>query len=209
METRLSGNWSEVEHVSSIETVNNTDIEIIDACLQGHTEAFGVLVIRHQDRLYNTLVRVLGSADAAQEATQTAFVHAFHRLATFQRHAAFYSWLFRIAMNGAVSEKRKQKRSVTSIEAMQEQTGHEPADSRKDNHPSHAMEVQEKQRLVQQALAELQEEHRTVLVLKEMEGLSYEDIAAICNCPIGTVRSRIHRARQELKEKLKSVLKSL
>ncbi|MEX0725061.1 MAG: sigma-70 family RNA polymerase sigma factor [Planctomycetaceae bacterium] len=189
--------------------MKRTDSEIIDVCLQGRTEAFGVLVARYQDRLYNTLVKVLGSADAAQEAAQTAFVQAFHRLTTFQGQSAFYSWLFRIALNVAITEKRKQRRMVASVENVQATTGHEPIDQRRDNHPSHAMEVEESQRLVRQALEELPLEHRTMLILKEIEGLSYEEIAQACQCPIGTVRSRLHRARQELKEKLKAVMQSL
>ncbi|MDA0833891.1 MAG: sigma-70 family RNA polymerase sigma factor [Planctomycetota bacterium] len=189
--------------------MTRTDSEIIDVCLQGRTEAFGVLVARHQDRLYNTLVKVLGSADAAQEATQTAFVQAFHRLTTFQGESAFYSWLFRIAVNVAITEKRKQRQMVASVENVQAKTGQEPVDQRRDNHPSHAMEVEESQRLIRQALSELPSDHRTMLILKEIEGLSYEEIAQACQCPIGTVRSRLHRARQELKEKLKLVMPSL
>lgn len=208
MKTELSRNSEPASHVSTEDIVKRTDSEIIDACLQGRAEAFGVLVARHQDRLYNTLVKVLGSADAAQEATQTAFVHAFHRLTTFQGQSAFYSWLFRIAVNVAITEKRKQKRMVASVDNVQAQTGQEPVDARTDNRPSHAMEVADNQRLVRQALSELAEEHRTILVLKEMEGLSYEEIAETCQCPIGTVRSRLHRARQELRDKLKLVMQN-
>lgn len=187
--------------------MSNDDQELIDACLAGRTEAFGRLVVRYQDRLYHTLVGVLGSADDARDAAQDAFVHAFRKLDSFRGNSAFYSWLFRIAINTAISQKRRNRRSHSSIEAAREQAGIEPTDHRPDAHPSHALETSEQQEMVRQALTQLADEYRTVLVLKEMEGLKYEQIAEIVGCPIGTVRSRIHRARAELREKLRVMLR--
>lgn len=176
------------------------DQELIDQCLTGRTEAFGQLVIRYQDRLYNSLVHVIGSADTAQDVVQEAFVHAFQKLGSFRGQSAFYSWLFRIALNAAISEKRKNRRMAGSVEAARESAGIEPIDARAENYPAHALEVAERQAMVHQALDQLAEEFRTVLVLKEMDGLKYEEIAEIVGCPIGTVRSRIHRARSELRD---------
>jgi RNA polymerase sigma-70 factor (ECF subfamily) len=187
--------------------VSTDDQHLIQECLAGRTEAFGRLVLRYQDRLYNTLVNVLGSADDARDVAQDAFVHAFTKLGTFRGHSAFYSWLFRIAMNAAISQKRKTRRVPVSVEAAREQAGVEPSDTHLDNHPSHSLETSERQAAVRAALAELSEEYRTVLVLKEMEGLKYEEIAEIVGCPIGTVRSRIHRARYELRCKLEPWLR--
>ncbi|MBW3539284.1 MAG: sigma-70 family RNA polymerase sigma factor, partial [Planctomycetes bacterium] len=180
-----------------------TDQELIDECLAGYTEAFGDLVSRYQDRLYHTLRAMLGSADEALDAAQDAFVQAFTRLSTFEGRSAFYSWLFRIAVNAAVSRKRRRKRgAAASLDAVREQSGLEPADRHPANTPSHSLESSEQQELVRRALDELPEEFRTALVLKEIEDLKYEDIAKIMKCPVGTVRSRIHRARCELREKL-------
>ncbi|MAG92518.1 MAG: RNA polymerase subunit sigma [Planctomycetaceae bacterium] len=187
--------------------MNADDQELIDACLAGRTEAFGTLVVRYQDRLYNTLVGVLGSSDDARDAVQDSFVHAFRKLETFRGKSAFYSWLFRIAINTAISHKRKNRRTSTSIDSTKELTGLEPHDPRHDTPPSHALETLERQQTVQTALAQLAEEYRTVLILKEMEGLKYEEIAEIVGCPIGTIRSRIHRARAELRERLRILLK--
>ena len=106
-----------------------------------------------------------------------------------------------------MSHKRKRRHSTTSIEASREKAGFEPPDNRSESQPSHHLEVQERQVLVRKALAELSDDYRTVLVLKEMEDRKYEEIAEIVGCPIGTVRSRIHRARQELREKLKVLLR--
>lgn len=186
--------------------VTSEDQQLIDECLAGRTEAFGQLVARHQHRLYNTLVKILGSPDDAQEVAQDAFVHAFEKLGTFRGKSAFYSWLFRIAYNCAISRKRKAKHPAASIDALREQSGHEPRDAHPANRPAHQLELTELQGQVRAALAELSEDFRTVIVLKEIENLSYEEIAQIVGCPLGTVRSRIHRARALLLESLRGTL---
>lgn len=188
--------------------VNTSDQELIDDCLNGQPEAFGQLVCRYQDRLFNMLVHVLGSSDEAKDTVQDAFVHAFRKLHTFRGHSAFYSWLYRIALNAAVSRKRKKRRPTISIEAAREKTGLEPRENHPHAQPDSALDRSERQQIVRQALQELSEEYRTALVLKEMEGLKYEQIAEIVGCPIGTVRSRIHRARAELREKLRAFFES-
>ena len=187
--------------------MSKPDQELIADCLNGQTQAFGDLVVRYQNRLYNTLVGVLGSVDDAHDVAQEAFVNAFQKLHTFRGHSAFYSWLFRIALNSAVSQQRKINRVAVSIEATRERSGIEPIDRRPASRPEHALETTERQSAVRSALAELAEEFRTALVLKEMENLSYQEIAEIVGCPVGTVRSRIHRARSELREKLQDVLR--
>ncbi|WP_240928214.1 RNA polymerase sigma factor [Thalassoroseus pseudoceratinae] len=186
--------------------VNADDQRLITECLNGRTEAFGDLVLRHQNRLHNTLAKMLGSTEDARDISQEAFVLAFTKLDTFRGESAFYSWLFRIAYNVLVSRKRKKRRATTSLDAAREKAGVDPTDFHPEAHPSHSMELAEQQTQVRRALAELSEEYREVLVLKEMENLSYEEIAEIVGCPIGTVRSRIHRGRVELREKLRIIL---
>jgi RNA polymerase sigma-70 factor (ECF subfamily) len=181
------------------------DHELIRACLSGQSEAFGCLVLRYQDRLLHTLTCVLGSREDAQDVAQEALVRAFRKLDTFRGDSAFYSWLFRIALNAAVTYQRRNRQPHASLEAGRESSGSEPRDPRADAQPSHSLETEERQRLVRAALARLPEEYRTALVLKEMEGLKYEEIAELVGCPIGTVRSRIHRAREELREKLRGL----
>jgi len=192
--------------VNSLTLVNTDDQNLIDACLNGESEAFGELVLRHQDRLYNSLFRALGSAEDARDAAQDAFVQAYQKLESFRGDASFYSWVFRIAMNAAISEKRKTRRMNASVDAAREQSGIEPEDVHPTVQPEHSLELLEQQQMVQTALSELSEEFRTALVLKEMEGMKYDEIAEILDCPIGTVRSRIFRARSELKEKLRLLL---
>jgi RNA polymerase sigma-70 factor (ECF subfamily) len=164
-------------------------------------------VVRYQDRLFNSLCYMLGSSDDAREAAQEAFVLAFQKLDTFRGHSAFYSWLFRIALNAAATAKRKNRRTTASVDSVREKTGFEPADSRPDSAPSHSLELAERQALVRTALSQLADEFREVLILKEMDDMKYEEIAEIVGCPIGTVRSRIHRARAELRAKLRILLR--
>jgi RNA polymerase sigma-70 factor (ECF subfamily) len=185
------------------------DLALIRRCRSGDVEAFGDLVLRHQDRLFGTLVHMLGSFEDARDAAQDAFVLAFQKLDSFRGDSAFYSWLFRIAYNAAVTGRRKgrRERQHASVEAGRDQTGSEPLDERPTADPSYSVQSEERQALVRRGLDELPEEYRTVLVLKEMEGLRYEEIAEMVGCPIGTVRSRIHRAREELRTKLERALK--
>lgn len=178
------------------------DQTLIDRCRAGDTDAFGGLVVRYQDRLYGTLVHLLGSAQDALDVAQETFLLAYQNLASFRGDAAFYSWLFRIAYNAAVSYRRRQRRSGQSLDECRDAERYEPADERPSADPTSQAMSADRCRMVQQALAELHEDYRTVLILKELEGLPYESIAEIVGCPVGTVRSRIHRARMELKARL-------
>lgn len=184
------------------------DQTLIEHCLAGRREAFGQLVERYQNRLFHSLMHLLGSTEDAQDAAQDAFVQAFEKLASFRGQSQFYSWLFRIAFNTAVSAKRKTRRMSVSLDGRRDASGEEPTDCNPSTEPSYAMDVSERQRLVRQALAELSDEFRTALVLKEMDGMSYEEIADVIQVPLGTVRSRIHRARLELRDKLSLLLKT-
>ena len=187
---------------------NDDDQILIQRCLAGQSEAFGELVLRYQDRLYSSVYLMVSSPEDARDLTQEAFVHAFRRLDSFRGDSAFYTWLFRIAVNATISFRRKAARRKTySVESVREASGNEPIDGDEDNRPSARMESHEQQRIVRTALEELSEEFRTAIVLTEIEGLSYEDAADAVGCPIGTIRSRIHRARNELREKLRLALR--
>ena len=182
------------------------DSELITECLQGRTDSFGQLVTRYQERLFGTLVTMLGSVEDARDVAQEAFVQAYQKLDSFRGQSAFYSWLFRIALNSSVDHHRRQRRPTVSIDAAREQTGAEPTDLHPDTSPSFSIERTERQKLVQLALSKLSSEYRQVLVLKEMEDMKYEEIAAAVKIPVGTVRSRIHRGRAELKDILEQLI---
>ncbi len=177
------------------------DTQLIDQALKGQTEAFGQLVLKYQDRLFNTVFHVVGHAEDARDVVQEALVQAFLKLESFRHDSAFYTWLYRIAFNVAITHRRR-RRPMTS---MGRETNHidPPTD---DLTPAEALERKERCRQVRQAIARLEEEHRAVLVLREIDGCCYETIAEILDLPIGTVRSRLHRARLQLKGDLKEVL---
>lgn len=185
------------------------DLTLVRRCQAGDIDAFGDLVARHQDRLYGTLVQILGSLEDARDVSQDAFALAYQKLGSFRGDSAFYSWLFRIAYNAAMTRRRKERRPRhASIETTRDQSGDEPADQRPAADPAYSMQTEERQDMVRRALDDLAEDYRTPLVLKEIDGLRYDEIAEIMDCPIGTVRSRIHRARQELRDKLSRTMKS-
>lgn len=181
----------------------NDDDPLIDETLAGSNDAFDQLVRKYQDRLYNTIVHVMGSADDARDVVQEAFIQAYVKLDSFHRNAGFYTWLYRIAFNAAVSHQRR-KRAVISVDQTRELSGHEPVDDGLG--PQDRLEQSERVEQVRRALDALTDEHRTVLVLRELEECDYETIAGILQVPIGTVRSRLHRARLEMRDVLGRML---
>jgi RNA polymerase sigma-70 factor (ECF subfamily) len=185
--------------------VSADEQRLITECLKGHTAAFGELVRRYQDRLYNTVYRLLDNAEDAHDVVQDAFIHAYQSLNAFKGDSLFYTWLYRIAVNTAISWRRKQ-RSLLRLQFDSEGgAGREPADVSEGNQPGHALEQAEEERRVQVALNRVSPEHRAVLILKDMEGQKYESMAEILQVPIGTIRSRLHRARLELRQVLEQL----
>jgi len=184
--------------------VSSDDQQLIAECLAGRSEAFGALVRRYQDRLFNTVYRLLDHADDAQDVVQEAFLSAYQSLEDFKGDAQFFTWLYRIAINSAISLKRKQKMALSLHVGRDDGTTFDPQDASEFTQPGHALEQVEQERRIQRALARLSPEHRAVLVLKDMEGQKYEVMAEILHVPIGTIRSRLHRARTELRQLLEA-----
>jgi RNA polymerase sigma-70 factor (ECF subfamily) len=184
------------------------DLSLVHACRAGQTEAFGVLVRRYQDRLYPSILRLMGSPEDAQDVLQDAFVRAFQKLDQFQGESSFYTWMYRIAVNTALSEHRKHRDRGGSprLEPATLGLAVEPADESPETDPAFALERLEREIMVQSALDELGPDHRAVVVLKDFDGRRYEEIAALLDIPIGTVRSRLHRARIELADRLRSLV---
>ena len=178
------------------------DAQLVEAALAGDRDAFGNLVTRYQDRLFNSLLRMVGSHEDAADAVQDAFVQAYTKLDSYRGAAQFYTWLYRIAMNVALSRQRR-RRPMASIDHAKETVGEEPLDAAEG--PEDVVLSQERVKHVQSALAGLGDEHKRILVLRAIEGFAYEEIADILDLPVGTVRSRIFRARVQLKEKLTSL----
>ena len=171
-----------------------TDADLIRRARTGDRSAFGDLVLRHQDRVYGYLLRTLGSAADAQDVTQTTFLLAWRKLDQFRGEAKLTTWLTQIAVNQAASLRRK-KRPKAQLNT--EDRGVPVTDASAER-PSARLETADRDRLVQEALGRLSPEHREVLVLKEFQDHDYKEISDLVGCPIGTVRSRLHRARCEL-----------
>lgn len=180
----------------------DNDQSLIDHALAGHREAFGDLVVRYQDRLFASMLGVTGSSEEAEDVVQEAFVRAFLKLDTFRSNSQFFTWLYRIAFNVALSRHRK-RRSRVSLDQGEDGMLLEPVDG--GDLPDEPMLRRERIELVREALSQLSEDHRAVLVLRELEDSSYEQIAEILEISIGTVRSRISRARAQLKLALETL----
>ncbi|MCE2793533.1 MAG: sigma-70 family RNA polymerase sigma factor [Planctomycetota bacterium] len=181
---------------------DESETRLIRAATAGDPEAFGRLVLMYQDRLVNSLFHLLGNQAEAEDVAQEAFVLAFLKLATFRGQSQFYTWLFRIARNLSVSRFRKARKtaSLDAVESGGSQLllSDEPA-------PDRQLLVEEAGTRVREALARLSEEHRAILILRELDELDYDAIAAALELPVGTVRSRLHRARLQLKAELEAL----
>lgn len=181
---------------------DQTDAALVEAARGGDRDAFGDLVGRYQDRLFNTMVRIAGNRDDAADAVQDAFVQAYVKLDAFRGESQFFTWLYRIAMNVALTRRRR-RRPAQSLDAAKETAGEEPIDAAQS--PDDRLQADERAEQVHSALAELNDQHRKILVLREMEGCSYEAIAEILELPVGTVRSRLFRARLQLRDRLRTL----
>jgi RNA polymerase sigma-70 factor (ECF subfamily) len=180
------------------------DLALVRQAQAGRAEAFGVLVTRHQDAIYNLCWRVCGHREEARDLAQAAFLRAFQALGRFEAKCSFYTWLFRIAANLAISHRRR-RRPVLADRSLDDEPQHfgrgRPANDGQDD-PVGRLERAETQRLVQSALAQLGDEHRLILVLRETEQMDYQQIGEVLGLPTGTVKSRIHRARVALRDRL-------
>lgn len=178
------------------------ETHLIDQALSGDRSAFTELVRIHQDRLYVSMLHVTGSPDEAEDAVQDAFIRAFLKLHTFQRNSQFFTWLYRIAFNGTLSRRRR-KRPNISLDQFREVSGVEFAGSTAtvDDDILRREDVD----LVRDGLDQVSGPHREILVLREMQEHSYEDIASILEISIGTVRSRLNRARASLKQAIETL----
>ena len=150
-------------------------------------------------------MRLTGCAEDAQDLLQETFLRAYEKLGKFHGESSFYTWIYRIAVNLALSGRRRRRPTLRLIEGRDGEPGETPVDPR-DNDPSLPMERAERERLVQDALNALAPDHRVVVVMKEFDGLRYEEIAATLGIPVGTVRSRLHRARCDLRERLRVLI---
>ncbi len=184
---------------------------LVAAAKGGDKEAFGRLVEAYQDRIYGYLARMLADPEEAEDVAQEVFLRAYRSLGRFRGTSSFHTWLYRIASNLAIDVARRRKRQDNTtysldapLDAGEDEYEREmPDDSRA---PDQISEQAELQRAVRQAVMELPEKLRDVVVLYELQGESYEDIAAILGVPLGTVKSRLFNARGQLKKRLQRMV---
>lgn len=184
---------------------NGPDSELVRRARGGDLAAFGVLVERHRSLVYRVAARMVG-ADDADDVTQEAFLRAFHRLGKFRGDSPFRNWLLRITHNAALDALDRRKRDPS------------PSDRTTDEHdarahagsgvrmktPADELEISERRGRLERKLEGLRPSHRSVLVLRDLEGLPYEQIAELTGMPLGSVKARLHRARAELIEILRT-----
>lgn len=186
------------------------DQKLVERVQHGDKHAFDLLVIKYQRKLARLLSQFIRDTAEVEDIAQETFIKAYRALPSFRGDSAFYTWLYRIGINTAknflVSQGRKVPTTVSEFDNEDAESFEEAGKLREVSTPESELMSKQIAQTVNQSLEALPEELRTAIVLREIEGLSYEEIASIMNCPIGTVRSRIFRAREAIAEKLRPLL---
>ncbi|MBL8439413.1 MAG: RNA polymerase sigma factor RpoE [Zoogloeaceae bacterium] len=185
------------------------DQQLVERAQRGDKQAFGLLVAKYQRKLMRLLSRLIRDPAEVEDVAQESFIKAYRALPSFRGDSAFYTWLYRIGINTAknylVSQGRRAP-TTTEFDSEEAETFEEGDQLRDINTPERLLLSKQIGETVESAMVALPEELRTAIVLRELEGLSYEEIAEIMDCPIGTVRSRIFRAREAIAERLRPLL---
>ena len=177
---------------------------LIERCRAGDTGAFDDLMATHQNRVFNLCLWLLRDHDAAADAAQEVFIRAFRGLKNFRGDCAFSTWLHRIAVNIASDSATRRQRTPVPLSTLESDDSSFPEPASLGDDPGEAIARRERRQAVRDALNSLSDPHRLILVLFDIQGYAYEDIAQILEMPIGTVKSRLNRARSALREKLET-----
>ena len=188
-----------------------SESELLERCAKGDAGAFGKLVSHYENAIFNVVFRMIGHREDARDVTQEVFVKAFQKIRSFEGRSSFATWLYSIAVNRSLSERRRlaarSHRSEVQMSALDNNEADSPYDPQGDGPaPDARLSSDETRRQIEQAVAGLDDDHRAVVVLRDIEGLDYASIGKVVGCSKGTVRSRLHRARVELREKLRPLL---
>ncbi len=189
------------------------DAALVDRARQGDVRAFEMLVMKYQRRIERLIGRFIRDADSVADVAQETFIRAYRAMPQFRGESAFYTWLYRIAVNTAKKTLAQQKREIVISESTLAGNRQDDDETYRPEHdltdgetPEAVLASREIARTVNAAIEALPEDLRQAVLLREVEGLSYEDIAQAMDCPIGTVRSRIFRAREAIARRLRPLL---
>lgn len=185
------------------------DRALVAQSQEGSREAFSALVMRYQERVLNLVFRGLGDHDAALDVSQEVFLKAYRGLTRFNGDSQFFTWLFRITMNETISARRRRDRRQRPLSLGREDADGERAQDPADPaafEPGAEVGRQDDLAMIQRAIATLDDEQAQVLLLRDIDGRSYQEIAEVLELPLGSVKSKIHRARQALKDRLASTV---
>ena len=191
-----------------MEVSKESDQQLVKRVQGGDKRAFDLLVIKYQHKILGLVSRYVRDASEVQDVTQEAFIKAYRALPRFRGDSAFYTWIYRIAINTAKNHlMAKSRRPPGSDVDVEDAEYYESASALKDiESPENQLFGEELKSVVNKAIGQLPEDLRTAVTLREFDGLSYEEIADIMDCPVGTVRSRIFRAREAIDKQLKPLL---
>lgn len=200
-------------HTEPVDPIVDVDAALVERVQRGDQKAFEMLVVKYQRRIERLIARMVRDVDLVEDIAQETFIRAYRALPNFRGESAFYTWLYRIAVNTAKKAMIGLKRDpVLTESAMASVSDEEEGSSRVENElsdgetPESVLASRQVAQTVNAAIESLSEDLRQAITLREIEGLSYEEISEMMNCPIGTVRSRIFRAREAIATRLRPLL---
>jgi RNA polymerase sigma-70 factor (ECF subfamily) len=189
------------------------EMALVDRCRAGDRAAFGRLITLYQDRVFNLCLRICGNAADAEDYAQEAFIKAMRSIDRFDGRSRFYTWLFRIAVNATITGRRSRKTTMLSLDQRPAHTDDSDSAQMRDDlmtretAPPERAVLHEEHAAVMAALGELDDEYRAAIILRDVESLDYAEIADVLGVAVGTVKSRLHRARLALRERLRPIRK--
>ncbi len=197
--------------IPSMKSGVDDDEELVSRCNHGDKEAFSELVLKYQKKVFNVAYRFVGDQEEANDLAQEIFAAAYQNLKKFRGDSKFSTWLFQIATNRGKNRFKYLKRrgffvNKSSQNQDDEGEGYQRVIPDTTTNPENILSSRQVQKVVQDAIEELEPDHKEIVILRDIEGFSYEEIARMLDLPEGTTKSRLHRARMVIKEKLKKVL---
>ena len=180
--------------------VDQHEIDLVKRCQNRDMQAMEEIVRQYENQVYNIAYGMLGSPEDAQDITQDVFVSVWEKIGQFRFRSKFSTWLYRIAKNVSLNEKSRRTSRKTDVVEIDDSQAWVPVDHQT---PEDEILASEQQQILHKALGQLKESYRTILVLREMDELSYEDLSAVLGCSIGRVKSRLYEARMQLRGILK------